>query len=153
MTFYLTLLSLVFREYNIKKGKIFLYLLVVFWCFTVGMTRVFLGVHTFEQISVGFGLGLLIHILTCHFFYRQIESSLEGIHAGTTKFFSKILVMYLIIDVMIVALYNINTTYFAISQDWTNNIWSQCPNTEKFVSVDYENLNKQFTTSGKYGGY
>ena len=126
---------------------------MVFWCFTVGMTRVFLGVHTFEQILVGFCLGLMIHIITCHLIYKQIEGILQGIHAGTTPFFSKILMMYIVFDLTVIILYNLNTTYYTIPDQWTNNIWNQCPNTEKYVSVDYENLNKQFTTSGKFGGY
>jgi len=126
---------------------------VVFWCFTVGMTRVFLGVHTFEQIIIGFSLGLMIHILTCHIIYNQIKGALEGIQVGTTSFFSKIFIMYIIFDLTVITLYNLNTTYYEIPDQWTSNIWSQCPNTNKFVSVDYENLNKQFTTSGKYGGY
>ena len=153
VTFYLTVITLVFKEYNIQRGRYLAYLLVVFWCFTVGMTRVSLGVHTFEQILVGFGLGLIVHICTCHLFLKQLEDAFRGIETGKTAFFSKLFYMYIGFDFIVIILYNVNTSYSFIPSEWTKNIMHQCANNNKFISIDYESLNKQFNTSGKLGCY
>ena len=117
------------------------------------MTRVTLGVHTFDQILVGFGLGLIVHICTCHLFLDKLEALFKGIETGKTPFFSRLLFMYLFFDLMVIILYNVNTTYNTTPKEWTSNIMSQCSNWNKFISIDYESLNKQFSTSGKLGCY
>ena len=153
VTFYLTVLTLLFREYNIQRGKYITYFLVVFWCLTVGMTRITLGVHTLEQILVGFGIGLIVHIFTCHIYLEQLEAAFKGIETGRTPFFSKIFFMYISFDIIVIFLYNVNTTFLSNPPEWTKNIMSQCSNSNKYVSVDYESLNKQFSTSAKLGCY
>lgn len=153
VTFYLTVLTLLFREYNIQRGKYLTYFLVVFWCLTVGMTRVTLGVHTMEQILVGFGFGLIVHVFTCHIYLDQLEAAFKGIETGRTPFFSKIFFMYISFDIIVIFLYNVNTTFLSNPPEWRKNIMTQCSNSQKYVSVDYESLNKQFSTSAKLGCY
>lgn len=59
----------------------------------------------------------------------------------------------LLADLSIVFLYFYNSFANPISDDWITTIHKQCSDTDKFVNMDYESLNKIFTTSGKYGGY
>lgn len=153
VTFYLTLLTLLFREYNVKRGKILAYILVGFWCLIVGVSRITLGVHTFEQILVGFGVGLIVHIFTCHIYLDQLEAAFQGIETGKTPFFSRIFFMYITFDIIVIILYNFNVNFTSNPPEWETTILSQCGNSHKYVSVDYESLNKQFSTSAKMGCY
>jgi membrane-associated phospholipid phosphatase len=153
VTFYLTLLCLLFREYHIKKQKSLLYFLVFTWCWLIGFTRIFLGVHTIEQILTGFGLGVIVHIFVLHIFNDTFEKALEGLETGKTKFWNPILYFYIFADLSIVFLYMYNSYANPISTEWMTTIHKQCMDTDKFVNMDYESLNKIFTTSGKLGGY
>jgi hypothetical protein len=78
---------------------------------------------------------------------------IENLETGKTKFWNPILYFYIFADLSIVLLYFYNSFANPISESWMATIHKQCSDTDKFVNMDYESLNKIFTTSGKFGGY
>ena len=73
MSLYLTMWDLLCRNFNAdKKTRISTLILTLFVVFAIAFSRIYHGVHTYNQILLGWGLGVLLYVLFCHVAYVRL---------------------------------------------------------------------------------
>jgi membrane-associated phospholipid phosphatase len=121
-SFFLTLVTLLLREYNVKKGKTFIYVFTVVYCFFISFTRIFVGLHTLEQILTGLGLGIIIHLLMAHVFSDYFERLFKGIETGKTRFINVLTILYFVLNMWAIGMYVMIDNYLPTPQFWLDTI-------------------------------
>jgi multisubunit Na+/H+ antiporter MnhE subunit len=100
-----------------------MYTFVLLYGLFIGYTRVFTGLHTMEQILIGYGFGVIVHLLMMHIFRDQIENCFIGINKKTTRMFSNpVFFLYLGLLIINIALYIRIDLYFETPKLWTDTI-------------------------------
>lgn len=137
-SFFLTFLTLVLKEYNIKKHKKLLYAVVLLYCGFIGFTRIVVGLHTLEQILTGFGFGITIHIVVSHLLAGHIERIFVGIETRKVGFINPLSILYLLSNFLAIGLYLVVDWYYPSPQDWLDMIEKVCKGRKKFITLHYE---------------
>jgi Membrane-associated phospholipid phosphatase len=86
--YWLFISDLNLTEKNVKANKIFKYsmlILIVALIFTIGMSRVYLGVHSFPQILLGWSYGALFLIFSIAYFDKILQEKIEQAYNSTKK--------------------------------------------------------------------
>lgn len=84
----------------------------------IAFTRIFVGLHTAEQILTGLGSGLIVHILMGHIYFDTLEKLFIGIETGKTQFFNYLSTLYLGVNLMAVLFYFMIDFYYPSPQAW-----------------------------------
>ena len=70
---YLTMWDLLCRNYQVdKKTKIITLAVTLTVCLAIAFSRIYHGVHTYNQIFAGWGLGVGLYYLFCHVAYHSL---------------------------------------------------------------------------------
>lgn len=121
-SFFLTFVTLLLRENPKMKYKFWLYFGVAGYCAFVAFTRIFVGLHTAEQILLGYGFGLIFHLLIAHIFYDNFERLFTGIEAGRVGFLNPIFYLYLTFNIIVALFYVGIDSYYPAPQLWLDTI-------------------------------
>ena len=84
----------------------------------IAFTRIFVGLHTAEQILTGLGSGLMVHILMGHIYADSLERLFVGIETGKTKFCNYLSSLYLGVNLIAVVFYFMIDFYYPSPQAW-----------------------------------
>lgn len=152
-SFFLTLVTLLIKEYNLQKYKKLLYTSTVLYCWFISFTRIFVGLHTLEQILTGLGFGIIIHLLMAHIFFDYFISLFNGIETGKTRFWNPLTLIYFLLNAWAVGMYVMIDNFYPAPQSWLDTISKSWVHSKKFITLHYACLNKQFITWGSIGGY
>ena len=72
---YLTMWDLLCRNYKADRNtRIFSLAFTLLVVFMIAFSRIYHGVHTYNQILLGWGLGVLIYFLFCHVAYQRLTT-------------------------------------------------------------------------------
>ena len=99
-----------------------MYATVVSYCAFIGFTRIFVGLHTLEQILTGFGSGIMVHILVAHIFYRSIEDVFIKIETRKVGFINWLSILYLLANLSVIGFYFIIDGYYPAPEEWLSKI-------------------------------
>lgn len=152
-TFYLSFITLLVKQYGLKKQKAKLYFLGYTYCIFMCFTRIFVGLHTAEQLLLGFGLGLMIHIIFMHILQDYFYDLYNGIETGKTKLFNNYIILFLIMLLFAIGLYVYIDEYDPAPQVWLDNVKNSCPPSRHFISFHYSCLNKYLVAFASCGAY
>lgn len=133
-SFFISFVTLLFREQYMKqtngdsffksifKKKLFVYSVVIFYCAFISFSRIFVGLHTLEQILMGFGLGLIVHLLMCHIYIEKLERLFIGVETRKTFFRNPVSYMYFGANLTVIIFYLMINSYYPSPQSWIDNI-------------------------------
>ncbi|CAI2372579.1 unnamed protein product [Moneuplotes crassus] len=152
-TFYLSFITLLVRQYGLQNKKLTLYVVGYSYCVFMCFTRIFVGLHTAEQLLLGFGLGLMIHILFVHILVEYFDKLYEGIETGKTRLFNRYIVLLFLMVIFATLLYLYIERFDPAPQYWLDTVKKSCPPSKHFISFHYSCLNKYLVTFGSLGAY
>lgn len=153
-SFYLSLVTLIIKQYNITgHRKTIYYVLGYFYCFFICFTRIFVGLHTLEQILLGLGLGLISHFIFLHIFDKEQEKMYNGIETGVTKVVNGFLLGHIGMITIATGLYLYIDFYDPAPQIWLDTIAKSWSANKHFISLHFACLNKEVVTFAGLGGY
>ena len=73
MSLYLTIWDLVCRRFQAdKRARMISLSVTLFTCFMIAFSRIYHGVHTYNQILLGWILGVALYFFFCHVVYNDI---------------------------------------------------------------------------------
>ena len=152
-SFYLTLVTMIIKEYGVTKNKRLIYASSVFLWFFLSFTRIFVGLHTLDQIVWGLGFGITMHLLLAHVFYDKQYRLFEKLEEGKASFFNWLSITYFSLNIIWILLYFMIDNFFPTPQLWLDTINKSCSHTGRFVTLQYACLAKQFLTCGNIGAF
>lgn len=83
---YLTMWDLLCRNYQIdKKTKILTLIVTLTVCLAIAFSRLYHGVHTYNQIFAGWGLGIGLYYLFCHVAYYRLTEFVRHTYKYSIK--------------------------------------------------------------------
>ena len=83
---YLTMWDLLCRNYNAdRKTRIWSLIVTLVVCLAIALSRIYHGVHTYNQILLGWGLGVLLYILFCHVAYHPLTTFVKQTYKYSIK--------------------------------------------------------------------
>ena len=81
---YLTLWDLVCRRFKVDNcWRIVSLAVTLLTCFMIASSRIYHGVHTYNQILLGWGLGVPLYFFFCHAIYNDLIQFLSRLHTYT----------------------------------------------------------------------
>ena len=81
---YLTIWDLVNRRFEAdRKTRIISLIFTLFTCFMIAFSRLYHGVHTYNQIMLGWGLGVALYFFFCHVVYNDLIRFVSKTHNHT----------------------------------------------------------------------
>ena len=94
---------------------------VFFVVYVIGFSRVFNGVHTYNQIINGFFLGTILGLMQCFIFYEDYFMFYLSLRRRTVKqlLLNKFVFWYLFIAVLGIIIHYINVATFEVPKHWT----------------------------------
>jgi len=152
-SFYLTFVAMLIKEYDIKKNKSLIYTSWVCLWFFLSFTRIFVGLHTLDQIVSGLGFGITMHLLLAHVCYDKMYDLFEAAENGKARFFNWLSILNIILNLVWIALFFMIDQYYPAPQSWLDTINKSCSHTGRFVTLQYACLAKQFLTWGSIGAF
>ena len=129
--------------------RVYSFLLTILVIFSVAVSRLYNGVHTYNQILLGWIVGIGIYYLYCHTLYKEICMFLRNIYRKPwiTLIFNKGTVIFY--TFYLLACFNAfyGNTLHPVPQEWYENIKRNCPNANE-MELDAEKDNfKRFNVS------
>ncbi|CAI2373005.1 unnamed protein product [Moneuplotes crassus] len=152
-TFHLSFLTVFIRQYGIKNRKFLLYVAGYAFCIFMCFTRIWVGLHTAEQLLLGFGLGMIIHIIFLHVLDGYFDKLYQGIETGKTRLFNRFIILHCIMAVAAIFMYDYIGKYDPAPEEWINSVKRACPHEKKFISFEYSCLFKYLVAFGSMGAY
>ena len=157
---YLTIWDLVCRRFQADKTMRRVSLAVtLFTCFLIAFSRLYHGVHTYNQILLGWILGVALHVFFCHVVYADLIRFIKKTHKHTWSklLFNKGTMVFYSIYAIAIFNFLFGDMIHPAPQDWIETIKRNCsefgagsyddPETENFIR-----FNLASTIAGSYLG-
>ena len=81
MSLYLAMWDLLCRNYNAdRKTRMYTLVMTLSVVFSIAVSRIYHGVHTYNQIVLGWGLGFCVYWLFCHVAYARLTKYVSETH-------------------------------------------------------------------------
>ena len=110
-----------------RVNSLFMTIIVIM---LIGASRLYNGVHTYNQILLGWILGIALYYLYCHALYKEICNFVRNTHRKTwfTLIFNKGTILFYIIYTL--ACFNLiyGNILHPMPQEWYETIRKNCPN-------------------------
>jgi len=147
---YLTMWNLLCRRYRpTTYWRVVSLLMTIVVILCIATSRLYNGVHTYNQILLGWILGVAIYYLYCHALYKEICMFVRNTHRKqwiTLAFNKGTIVFY---SCYALACFNMfyGNTLHPVPQEWLANIKKNCPNANE-MDLDAEKDNfKRFNVA------
>ncbi len=141
---YLTLWYFYYQQYSYfhKFYKYACLVVIIINMLVIGASRIYNGIHTYNQVISGYAWGLLTYASLCHVFYHDIEKFVNSIKTKTSRqlLFNPFMAVFAIVQVLSVFCYLYNRTYNPIPEKWIQNIEKNC-NSHDIIKADVEQQN------------
>jgi len=127
---YLTIWDLLMKEYprtpKIIKYSTFACLMVMIA--VLGASRVYNGVHTYNQVYAGLGWGLITYGVLCHLIYDEISVFVHKLRKANLSYviWNPVTQLFLTAHILSVAIYFWNVKYHPIPPEWSKSIVLFC---------------------------
>ena len=155
---YLTIWDLLCRNYKADRTTRFVSLAVtLFVVFAIAFSRIYHGLHTYNQILSGWALGVFLYVLFCHVAYKQLTTFVSQTHKYSIKQLAwnkGTQVFYTFYGLAIV-----NVCFGELihpqPQEWIDHLNKNCKGVDFDISPETENFikfNLAATVAGSYIG-
>ena len=132
--YYFVLARCLIREFApLQRRSRLVYAASAALCLLIGFSRVFTGVHSYNQILFGFFCGTMSYVLMCHvyedLYFQMIDEAIAGKYKGVKLLNNTLFRAWLASFVVGVAVYVYvarNETYFQ-PPEWAESIYEVCP--------------------------
>lgn len=157
---YLTIWDLANRRYNSdsKTRKISLFITLL-TCFMIAFSRIYHGVHTYNQILLGWGLGLTLYVFFCHIVYDDLIRFTSKTHKRTWMklIFNKGTMVFYIIYIIATFNFIFGDMIHPAPEEWIETIKRNCASfgMSSYDAPEKENFirfNLASTVAGSYLG-
>lgn len=86
ISLYLTVWDLLCRNYNAeRKSRIISLIITIIVVFAIAFSRIYNGVHTYNQILLGWGLGIFLYYFFCHVAYERLTTFVSQAYKYSIK--------------------------------------------------------------------
>eukprot|EP00347_Sterkiella_histriomuscorum_P011264 403373119 len=143
VTMHSTLVFLLSKQYEIHGSKKkLMWIVYKIFCGVLGFSRIYAGVHSYNQVLSGMIWGYSLHYLICHIYYDDIIAFIQNTRKRTLfeNFWNPYIKLFLIFEVIAVILYFYGITYRPTPQSWLDNMWKNCPTAKKNIDPELNNL-------------
>lgn len=141
---YLTLWYVYYQQYSYfhKFYKYTALVIIIINMLVIGASRIYNGIHTYNQVISGYAWGLLAYLSLCHVFFHDIAKFVNSIQTKTARqlIFNPYIGIFLVGHALSIASYFYNCAYNPIPEKWIQHIEKNC-SSHDIVKVDVEQTN------------
>ncbi|KAL4508121.1 hypothetical protein ABPG72_021494 [Tetrahymena utriculariae] len=144
-------------KYKLHQRRFWVNLIGLILCILIGWARVCLGMHSINQVLLGWVLGILwILAFVCVFYkrFRYFSARIieEDSFSNKKKYFLTILILaYCFITGMCILVYELSKSYFEIPQMWIEGIVQTCKKPFNSDMLHVSLYHKTFSDMGIFG--
>ena len=97
-------------------------------CFAVAFSRIYHGVHTYNQILAGWALGVFLHVMFCHVLYEDLRNFVKTAHKSTFAelVFNKGTAVFYVIVMLAVLNFLFGNHFHPVPAEWPKHIEHNC---------------------------
>ena len=130
---YITMWDLTSRQFKLTSMQRKLFLVpIIALILILGASRIYNGVHTYNQVLAGYAWGLLTYATLCHVFYYEVCVFINTIKTKKLieLLWSPFIKMFVLANIAAFGLYFLNIELNPIPTTWIQHIAINCSPTE-----------------------